>query len=86
MGCFMDADALTLQRVHSETFFNELATAMEENEASRWHGANFNLDQASGLNLVAFETGFGDGVYPSYWGLASDGSVACLLSDFGLLE
>jgi hypothetical protein len=32
-----------------------------------------------------FSTGFGDGIYASYWGFDSDGQVVELVSDFELL-
>jgi hypothetical protein len=44
------------------------------------------LDPGSGANLVAFESGAGDGSYPSYWGLDEAGLPAALVTDFGLLD
>jgi len=43
------------------------------------------LDPETGANIVAFPSGEGDGCYASYFGLAADGSAACLVTDFGLL-
>jgi hypothetical protein len=43
------------------------------------------LDPDSGVNVVSFTSGMGDGVYASYFGLAADGSAVCLVTDFGLL-
>jgi hypothetical protein len=43
------------------------------------------LDPETGANIVAFSSGDGDGCYASYFGLAADGSAACLVTDFGLL-
>jgi hypothetical protein len=43
------------------------------------------LDSETGANLVSFRSGDGDGCYASYFGLAADGSAACLVTDFGLL-
>jgi hypothetical protein len=43
------------------------------------------LDPETGANIVCFHSGHGDGCYPSYFGLAADGSAACLVTDFGLL-
>ena len=34
------------------------------------------------LNLLIFSTGFGDGLYSSYWGLDKSGNRVCLLVDF----
>jgi hypothetical protein len=43
------------------------------------------LDPETGANIIAFSSGDGDGCYASYFGLAADGSAACLVTDFGLL-
>jgi hypothetical protein len=43
------------------------------------------LDPRTGANVVSFSSGMGDGVYTSYFGLATDDSVVCLVTDFGLL-
>jgi len=36
-------------------------------------------------NVVMFASGLGDGTYGSYWGLAGDDTVVCLVTDFGLI-
>jgi uncharacterized protein DUF4241 len=43
------------------------------------------LDPPSGLNVVMFKAGLGDGAYASYWGLDAGGEPACLVTDFGVL-
>jgi hypothetical protein len=43
------------------------------------------LDPATGATVVSFSSGMGDGAYASYFGLAADDSVVCLVTDFGLL-
>jgi hypothetical protein len=43
------------------------------------------LDPQTGANLICFPSGEGDGCYASYFGIAADGSAACLVTDFGLL-
>jgi hypothetical protein len=43
------------------------------------------LDSDTEANLICFPSGEGDGCYASYFGLAADGSAACLVTDFGLL-
>ena len=44
------------------------------------------VDAASGVNVIAFVSGFGDGSYPSWFGLDADGRPLVLLTDFGILE
>src|SRR5262249_34373797 len=43
------------------------------------------LDPQTGANIICFPSGEGDGCYASYFGLAADGSAACLVTDFGML-
>lgn len=42
-------------------------------------------DEASGLNLVFFQSGGGDGFYPTWVGYTANEEVACFLTDFGTL-
>ena len=48
--------------------------------------AAIEVDAASGANVVAFASGFGDGAYPSYVGVDDTGSPAVVLTDFGILD
>jgi hypothetical protein len=36
-------------------------------------------------NLISFQTGRGDGTYPSFWGMSEDEEPVCLLTDFKVL-
>jgi hypothetical protein len=42
-------------------------------------------DEATGLNLVIFRSGGGDGHYPTWVGYTAEGEVACFVTDFGIL-
>jgi hypothetical protein len=44
------------------------------------------VDPASGANVVAFPSGFGDGAYPSFVGFDRQGRPAVVLTDFGILD
>ncbi|MGN7719625.1 DUF4241 domain-containing protein [Chitinophaga sp. 22620] len=46
---------------------------------------NFYLPTHPQLNVIMFHTGYGDGIYPAYWGIAEDGSVSSLVIDFIVL-
>ena len=38
------------------------------------------------INLVVFQTGFGEGIYPCYWGLDEAGEAAQLVADFFVFD
>lgn len=37
-------------------------------------------------SISMFSTGWGDGFYPSFWGLDENGEIACLVTDFLLID
>ena len=39
----------------------------------------------SDLNVTMFQSGYGDGVYPAYWGIDKDGNITSLVIDFLVL-
>lgn len=40
----------------------------------------------SDLNLIIFQSGFGDGAYPAYWGISEEGEIVSLIIDFFVLS
>ena len=48
--------------------------------------ASVAVDPATGANVVAFASGFGDGSYASYAGLDDRGEVVAVLTDLGILD
>jgi hypothetical protein len=85
-GCFMDGAATAL----IETLFEEhgeeaLGDALEETYVDTWSHAAVVLEPSSGLNVIAFSSGFGDGAYPSYFGYSATGEVLVLVTDFLVL-
>ncbi len=63
---------------------DELVEALAQTERATWCWANHEL--AADGNLVAFSAGYGDGVYPVFWGLRADGEPVCLLVDLRVLD
>ena len=88
VGCFMDAQsaaALAARYEADESYDEAVIDALEENRTRGWDYANIALDDMDGLNLILFASGWGDGVYASYWGLDTEGAPICLVTDFGVL-
>jgi hypothetical protein len=86
-GCFMDAQVVPVlvERSTEENEHNgDLVEAMEKTYVHTWSWLDVVLDPATGANVVAFSSGWGDGSYPSFWGFDETGAVACLVTDFGL--
>ena len=88
VGCFMDARAavaLDARYESDESYDEALINAMEASRANGWEHANVTLDNASGVNLIMVESGWGDGVYASYWGYDAHDAPVCVVTDFSVL-
>jgi hypothetical protein len=44
------------------------------------------VDPSRALNVIAIASGYGDGGYPSFFGLDEDGEPLVLVTDFGILD
>jgi hypothetical protein len=86
-GAFVDAETLKdyQQRYADEDDPYERMQLMEKVAGTTCSYLNLEVDSTSGGNLVAFDAGWGDGAYASYFGLDQQG-VCCLVTDFGVLE
>lgn len=47
---------------------------------------NFVIPNTDNHNIILFQSGLGDGFYPSYWGFDATGEICCLVTDFNILE
>lgn len=86
-GCFMDVEAARILAVGSNwenEHHGDLEEGMKQTYVYTWAWLNTVLTPATGVNVVAFSSGYGDGEYPSYWGYDANGEVACLVTDFGV--
>ncbi len=70
-GCFADAEAM----LDGE----RLVASLQKRQETTWSWA------AEG-DVVAFSSGYGDGVYSSYFGLDAQGEPVCLVTDFGIFD
>ncbi|QMU71112.1 DUF4241 domain-containing protein [Streptacidiphilus sp. P02-A3a] len=78
-GCFVDAEAVE----PLGDFESDTETLMAAFEAVEWSAGVVTLTAPeSGHNLVAFSSGWGDGVYPTWIGRTASGEVACLVTEF----
>jgi len=46
---------------------------------------NFYLPTRPDQNIIMFSSGYGDGHYPSYWGVNAEGNICSLLIDFQVI-
>jgi len=92
-GCFMDESARQLwddldeeaDRVFTDALIAKMGQQPTATE-SIWVAANVVVDPMTGANLIAFPSGVGDGLYPSFWGYDADDKLACLITDFCLIR
>jgi hypothetical protein len=92
-GAFMSPEAarlfgqrLSLAGAVNIPYIKDLSAQMEANAPNGGAWVAVELDQRKGLNAILFASGYGDGVYSSYWGYDASGQLVCLVTDFGLLS
>lgn len=90
-GCFMDAQVgqlLEQRRSKGEDFADQLFDTLERHPILfvLVRGASTIIDEATEANVIIFESGWGDGCYASYWGYDAENKLACLVTDFAVLD
>jgi hypothetical protein len=89
-GCFTSAEAVdalgTADPVASTAYARLVETAMFPKPNEIRSTAEIAVPGTDGLDVVAFESGFGDGAYASYFGLDARGMPVVLLTSFGILD
>ena len=63
--------------------FKKNANKQDPKDAGNW--TNFKIPR-SNLNIMMFQSGFGDGNYPAYWGMTNSNEVVSLVIDFQVLD
>ena len=82
LACFLDDEAVPLlARYADDDAFDELVERVLGPEAH-----TDVTDEETGLNIVVFCCGLGDGNYPVWLGLTSDGRVAQIVADLEVLS
>ena len=89
-GCFASPEAVALlaDQVTRQAYDARVTEGFfPSDDVADWNSrVEVVLDPASGVNVIAFTSGFGDGVYPSWFGLDVRGEPLVLLTDFGVLD
>jgi len=87
-GCFMDSESAELlnKRMRTEEAYYEVITdELDKTQINTWAWANIELSSKPYANFVAFSTGYGDGMYASYFGFGKKNAPVCLVTDFALI-
>jgi hypothetical protein len=79
-GCFADAGAGAAFDAGAR---EALLAGLQASYADTWCSASW---RGGGGSLVAFSSGYGDGVYASWWGLDAAGRPGCLVTDFEIID
>jgi hypothetical protein len=96
-GCFIDIKAAAVlaplvwkkgfKKDRFEEFCDQVIAEMSMHAYDK-HGttgwANMQIDHKSGVNVVVFASGWGDGAYASYWGYDASDRLTSLVTDFAL--
>lgn len=88
-GGFMDeitcGELEKLTDASDDYMFDPLDDALEESYVPTYDTANVCLPDSE-HNIVAFSSGFGDGIYPSFWGFDKNGELCSLITDFMVID
>ena len=90
IGCFASAEAVEyLSRAGAragDAYSARVEAAMFPSKNEFHLVADVPVGDGAALNVVAFQSGWGDGAYPSYFGLDAAGKPLVLLTTFGILN
>jgi len=85
-GCFMDRSAhlsLNEKTRANPNYYETMLAEMEKTYTRTWSWLNFKFDDE---NLIAFSSGYGDGVFATYAGYDAEGKLSKVVTDFSVLE
>ncbi len=89
-GSFMSSEAyeaLVASLHESEEAESPLEVELQRTYRDTWGHANVRIGPGpEDPNVIAFSSGWGDGVYPTYVGYAEDASVASFVTDFAAVR
>jgi len=82
-GSFMSAEAAAALEERGDDAFSELIYAELERTSRDW--CVVPVPGAEPLTAAVFSSGYGDGVYATFWGFSGSGEPVRLLTDFDVL-
>lgn len=87
IGCFMDAEVakLLLSEMKDENYSDKITDELRKSFSETMSLVNIEINHKTGGNLVAFSTGFGDGIYSSQIGYDKSGKIVCITTDFDII-
>jgi hypothetical protein len=86
LGCFVDAAVVDkIAPEVRQVFCDELLDKMLQADADGQDWLNVPLNSDPATNAIMYWSGYGDGVYPSFWGIDQTGEICCLVTDFRVL-
>lgn len=88
VGCFMDTSvAVKLDKrfYEEQAYFDEILAACKTENEHPWTVVDVHPEMQERGNMITFTSGWGDGVYASYFGYSAQGVLQCLVTDFEIV-
>ena len=88
-GCFMDPVAgqlLAARMDREDEYFNAILDEMQRTYRHTRSWLDWRPSPEHAANIICFSSGWGDGLYPSFFGFSSQGQLCSLLTDFLILS
>lgn len=92
VGCFMDFDAVKIlddsiyyaytAKTQEESLIDLIQDELRKNYRPTWDWANICIDEYTKLNIIAFSSGVGDGIYPTYFGYDIEDKIVTVITEF----
>ncbi|MBE9105062.1 DUF4241 domain-containing protein [Nostoc cf. edaphicum LEGE 07299] len=55
---------------------------LRKNYRPTWDWTNICIDKSTQLNIIAFSSGYGDGIYPTYFGYDTEDKIVNIVTEF----
>jgi hypothetical protein len=85
LGLLMDAETVPALQKYIDDSAGEWWYDVPRTQGARWEYGCFQPDDDRAETCAIFQTGDGDGVFVSYWGLDASGAPVVLVTDFNVI-